>query len=193
MFFFLLAEVCVADGRWGFVGWGKGYIRLAGWRLSVYPRLTLCPPSTHSAPSKAHLWVCVLPGGPACCLPWLAWVWFVVGEMRRAVTCTPVCPRPYRAQVYVPKNVPKDEHARVLISTALRENILFASLGQSEMLEMINAMAPVEFPSGAEVIKQGKGSPSVRVPSPVSGQPPCAPPSRRWSCACWRSPRHCFL
>jgi hypothetical protein len=59
--------------------------------------------------------------------------------------------------VYVPKNIPKDEHARVLISTALRENILFASLGQSEILEMINAMGPVEFPSGAEVIKQGAG------------------------------------
>ena len=57
----------------------------------------------------------------------------------------------------MPKNIPKDEHARVLISTALRENILFASLGQSEILEMINAMGPVEFPSGAEVIKQGAG------------------------------------
>jgi hypothetical protein len=94
--------------------------------------------------------------------------------------------------VYVPKNVPKDEHARVLISTALRENILFASLGQSEILEMINAMAPVEFPSGAEVIKQGTGA-SVRVPSPVSGQPPCAPPSCRWSWARWRPPRRCFM
>ena len=57
---------------------------------------------------------------------------------------------------YVPRVVAKDEHARVLISTALRDNILFASLGQAEILEMIDAMSPVEFPAGAEVIKQGQ-------------------------------------
>jgi hypothetical protein len=31
---------------------------------------------------------------------------------------------------YVPRNVPKDAHARTLIQTALRDNILFASIGE---------------------------------------------------------------
>jgi hypothetical protein len=57
---------------------------------------------------------------------------------------------------YVPKNIPKDERTRALLAGALRENVLFASLGTQEVQEMINAMAPVEFPAGAEVIKQGQ-------------------------------------
>ncbi len=80
---------------------------------------------------------------------------------------------PVFTQVYVPKNVPKDEHARVLISTALRDNILFASLGQGEILEMINAMAPVDFPSGAEVIKQGEPVSGVRCPPSAPADNPC--------------------
>jgi hypothetical protein len=61
-------------------------------------------------------------------------------------------------EVYVPKSIPKSEAARTLISIALKENILFSSLGPSEVAEMIDAMAPVEFPSGSEVIKQGISS-----------------------------------
>ena len=59
------------------------------------------------------------------------------------------------SEPYVPKNVPKDDRIRALLGAALRENVLFASLGSQEVHEMINAMAPVEFAAGAEVIKQG--------------------------------------
>lgn len=59
------------------------------------------------------------------------------------------------SEPYVPKNVPKDERTRAMLGAALRENVLFASLGAQEITEMINAMSPVEYPAGAEVIKQG--------------------------------------
>jgi hypothetical protein len=59
------------------------------------------------------------------------------------------------SEPYVPRNIPKDERTRALLGAALRENVLFASLGAQEVQEMINAMEPVEYKAGAEVIKQG--------------------------------------
>lgn len=57
---------------------------------------------------------------------------------------------------YVPKFVPKDDRTKAMLGTALRDNVLFASLGAQEIQEMINAMAPVDVRAGTEVIKQGE-------------------------------------
>jgi hypothetical protein len=56
---------------------------------------------------------------------------------------------------FSPAIIPKDARVRSLIAAALNDNILFSSITNVEVETMINAMAPVSFPAGAVVIRQG--------------------------------------
>jgi cAMP-dependent protein kinase regulator len=56
---------------------------------------------------------------------------------------------------YQRKVVPKDAATREMLATAMRENILFAMLGEAEITDLINAMEPRVVPAGTVVIRQG--------------------------------------
>lgn len=55
------------------------------------------------------------------------------------------------------KNViPKSEAAKEIIRTALRKNILFNTLRDDEIEDLVNAMEPAQFAAETIVIQQGK-------------------------------------
>jgi hypothetical protein len=68
---------------------------------------------------------------------------------------------------YKAKHYAKTLEQEQLIFTALRENVLFATLGERECQELVKAMQPMAVSGGQQIIKQVRTSflPSCRVES----------------------------
>jgi len=70
-------------------------------------------------------------------------------EARMAVVAAPL------EKDYVKKVIPKSHSAKKLIFDAIKHNILFRSCSAEELVDLVDAFAPKEYPAGAVVIKQG--------------------------------------